>query len=125
MPLYFYANDETGEIHEVVQGMNDKHELEIDGKPMRRLFTVPNAAIQTKLNPFSQKDFVNKTANMKGTVGDMLDMSAEMSAARQEKVGNEDPVKRKFYDSYKDKVGKKHLADKPKSFENKAAKAEW
>ena len=52
---------------------------------------------------------------MKGTVGDALDYSAELSAKRAESNGGEDPIKRKAFKDYEKSVGKKHLSDKKKT----------
>ena len=124
MPLYNYIDDDDGEIYEVEQGMNDVHELFISGKKLRRLFSIPNAAVKTRLDPFSSKDFVEKTGGMKGSVGDMLDMSAEMSAARAEKHDGVDPVQRKHFDDYEKRVGKKHLQDRKKVIDTPHVRAE-
>lgn len=104
MPIYQFINDETGEVFEVVQGMNDKHELIIDGKPMRRLYTVPNASIDSKVT--NERQFIEKTGNMKGTIGDIQDFSRELSEKRG---GDSDPIKRKYYKDYaKKRKGKTH-----------------
>ncbi len=125
MPLYLYQNEETGEIKEILQGMNDKHEYYQDGIAWKRIFTIPNASIDTTIDPHSAKDFVNKTGSKKGTVGDMMDLSAELSEKRASATG-EDPVKRKFFDDYKKKnKGKKHLKDTPKKIETKSAIIEF
>jgi predicted nucleic acid-binding Zn ribbon protein len=125
MPLYLYQNTETEEVIEVLQGMNDKHEyFDAEGKEWKRVFTVPTASIDTKINPFSSNDFVNKTSNKKGTVGDMMDLSSELSQKRADQTGSEDPVKRKLFTDYEKKVGKKHLMDKKTSFETAKVKVE-
>jgi hypothetical protein len=38
---------------------------------------------------------------MKGTYGDLIDYSSEMSNKREEKCGTEDPIKRKYFNEYK------------------------
>lgn len=125
MPLYLYQHQETEEIIEVLQGMNDKHEyFDEEGKEWKRVFTVPTASIDTRIDPFSANDFVNKTGNKKGTVGNMMDLSAELSQQRSEKVGSEDPVKRKIFTDYEKKVGKKHLMDKKTTFETSKIKVD-
>lgn len=123
-PIYSYTNDETGEIKDILQGMNDNHSYSEDGKQWRRLYSVPNASIDTKIDPFSAKDFINKTGTKKGTVGEVMDLSAELSHKRAESTGTEDPVKRKLFQDYNKKVGKKHLLDKPKVIENSKVKIE-
>jgi hypothetical protein len=62
---------------------------------------------------------------MKGTYGDLLDYSAELSEKRASKDG-EDPLKRKYFEEYKKKRGgKKHLKDVPKKIETKNYKIEF
>lgn len=125
MPLYLYQNPETEEVIEVLQGMKDKHEyFDEEGKEWKRVFTVPTASIDTKIDPFSARDFVNKTGTKKGTVGDMMDLSADLSRAREEKIGTDDPVKKKVFQDYEKKVGKKHLLDKKKVIETPKVKIE-
>lgn len=119
MPQYSFHNDQTGETIDLFFGMNDlKQHIDETGYKWRRLYSAPRTAIDTKINPFSAKDFVNKTGSKKGTVGNMMDLSAELSEKRSESHGQEDPVKRKLFNDYNKKVGKKHLLDKPKVIEN-------
>lgn len=113
MPIYLFENQQTGEIHEVVYHMNDiKDYRGPDGKAARgdwkRVWTKPQASIDTQVDPYSAADFV-KATNKPGTFGDMWDRSAELSAKRADKEGGIDPVKQKFYDGYSSKRnGKKH-----------------
>jgi len=100
VPLYLYANPKNPkEIIEVFQGMNDAHEFKKNGIKWDRVYLAPNSSIDTKINPHSEADFVNKTANKKGTMGDILDASREASEARTKTHGT-DPVKQKHYDDY-------------------------
>jgi len=122
--IYLYKHPETGEVKEVLQGMNDEHVYEEDGHIWQRIFTVPSASIDTKIDPFSSSEFIRKT-NKRGTVGDVMDLSAELSEKRAESHGKEDPVKRKMFSDYKKKVGKDHLLDKPKVIENSKVKIEF
>jgi hypothetical protein len=119
MPIYIYKHPSEEIYREVLQSMNDVHEYFEDGTQWNRVFLVPNASIDSSINPYSQNDFVNKTANKKGTMGDLMDLSAELSAKRASSAG-EDPIKRNFFDDYSKKNnGKKHLLDKPKTIETK------
>ena len=61
MPEYLYEDPETGEKVSVYQGINEKHKYSADGKVFERGFTVPNASIDTQIDPMSEKDFVEKT----------------------------------------------------------------
>ena len=57
-------------------------------------------AVSASDDPFSANNYVEKTANMKGTVGDLLDYSAELSERRAEVNGGVDPVKQKSLENY-------------------------
>ena len=125
MPIYVYKHPTEERYEEVVQGMNDDHAFSEEGVEWQRVFLSPNAAISNSPDPFDGNSFVEKTANMKGTVGDMMDYSAELSQKRAERTGGEDPLKRKHLKEYEKLVGKKHVEDKPKSFENKDIKVDF
>lgn len=125
MPIYLYKNKRTGEVKEVLQAMNDKHVYFEDGIEWKRIFLAPNTSIDTDIDPFSQDDFRERTGQKKGTIGDMLDYSAEMSERRAEKCGGEDPVKKKYFDDYaKKRGGKRHFAEK-KTYESENVKVEY
>ena len=61
MPLYLYENKKTGEVLEVLQGMNDTHEYngedESEKGLWRRVYVNPNMSTDTKLDPFSESSF--------------------------------------------------------------------
>tara|TARA_R110000765_G_scaffold424291_1_gene534818 strand:+ start:125 stop:505 length:381 start_codon:yes stop_codon:yes gene_type:complete len=122
MPIYVYKHPTEERYEEVVQGMDDSHTFSEEGVEWKRVFLSPNTAISNNPDPFNGNSFLEKTANMKGTVGDMMDYSAELSEKRAERVGGEDPLKKKYFNEYKKLVGKKHFDDRPKSFENKDIK---
>ncbi len=124
MPIYVYKHPEEELYEEVLQGMNDPHVFSKDGVEWQRIFLSPNASISSNSDPFNSNAFLDKTANMKGTVGDMMDYSAELSEKRAEKSGGIDPIRKKHFDNYEKSVGKKHLNDVPKSFENKHIKVD-
>lgn len=107
MPIYCYTNHDESEYVEVVQKMNDVHEyFGEDGEKWTRVFTVPQAAICTKIDYWNPKDFVEKTAAKKGTVGDLWDQAREASDKRAKEAGK-DPIKEKYYDDYAKKRGGK------------------
>ncbi len=54
--------------------------------------TVLSTSSDNSIDAFSEADFVKKTGNMKGTLGDMENLSREMSEKRAAKNGGEDPV---------------------------------
>lgn len=108
MALYQYCNPLTGKIIEIEQGMNDPHEYSECGIKFNRIFTVPNASVDTIINPFSEKDYINKTANKKGTYGEALQHSAELSEKRLA-IAGVDHVKENYFNDYeKSHHGMKH-----------------
>lgn len=128
MPIYIYKHPTEEEYEEVVQSMNDPHTYSKDGVEWERVFFAPNMAVSATDDPFSANNYVEKTANMKGTVGDLLDYSAELSERRAEINGGVDPVKQKALEKYsKSTGGKKHTSElgQKKTFENKDVKVEF
>ncbi len=126
MPMYIFENPKTGEEIELFFGMNDEKEyFDEDGLEWKRVYTSSQLNTQGSIDPWSNNSFVNATANMKGSVGDLLDKSAELSSIRAEQNGGVDPVKKKYYKEYSDKRGGvKHPNDQKKSFENKHIKVD-
>jgi len=123
MPIYTYKHPETGEHKDIVQTMSEAHVyIDDDGIEWKRVFTVPNAAMDLKEDAWNKNQFIDKTGRMKGTVGDVLDYSSELSARRAEANGGEDPVKRQAFNAYEKRTGKKHLSDKKKTIETSKIK---
>ena len=117
MPQYSFFNSQTNETRDVFFKMNDDKVYDgEDGTEVgqwKRVFTVPNASVDssTKINPFSQKDFVEKTGKKRGTYGDLISAASEASQQRIDKEGR-DTVKENFFASYKKDTGKNHFNDK-------------
>jgi hypothetical protein len=113
MPLYTYEHPETGETKDILEKMNDAHVyIGKDGLEWKRIFYAPNSNIDTQLDPFDSKAFVDKTGKNKGTMGEMMDRSREMSEKRKDKLGY-DPVQKKYFKEYSEKRnGTKHLLDR-------------
>ena len=107
--IYVFEHPETGEQEEVSQSMNDEHTYTKDGVKWNRVWLVPNASIDTKVDPFSSKDFVAKTSNKKGTLGNLFDQSKEMSERRKDKDGV-DRLAEKEAKDYNKKTGLKHMS---------------
>jgi predicted nucleic acid-binding Zn ribbon protein len=128
MPLYLYQNEKTGEIREILQSMNEVHEYNGEKgseKSWKRIFTIPQASIDTKQDPFSTNDFLDRTKSKKGTYGNMLDYSKELSEKRASVMGGVDPVKQNYYKEYsKNRRGAKHPDTFKKTFETKNVKIE-
>ncbi len=109
MPIYVYRHPDSEEHEEVFQGMNDEHVYEKDGVKWDRVFLAPNASVDNDIDPFNKQQFIDATYQKKGTVGDMMDLSSEMSEKRAAQAGGKDPVKEKFYDNYaKERKGAEH-----------------
>lgn len=107
MPEYLFKNPETGEVKSIIQGINEVHEYSENGKQWSREFTVPQASIDTNYDEMSAKDFVEKTRNKKGTLGEIWDKSKELSQKRTEVAGH-DSIREKVEKRYKDRTGKDH-----------------
>ena len=125
MPLYLFSHPDTGEMKEVFFQMNDE-KVYIDENDIQwtREYHSPQLKTQASIDPWNNADFVNKTNN-KGTMGDLLDRSAELSRKRADQNGGVDPVKEKYYENYsKKRKGSKHPDQMPKTFEDKNIKIE-
>ena len=86
MPFYLYIHPETGDQVEVFQGMKEKHEfVDNEGTQWKRVFTVPQASMDTKIDPFSSHKFIEKTSN-EGTMGDLYDRSREWHEKRKDTI---------------------------------------
>ena len=111
MPEYIYENPDTKEQITVWQSVHEAHEYEVDGVAYDRVYTIPHASIDSKIDAGSESAFVAKpNAN---TSGDLWDHSAEMSAKRAEQHGGKDPVRQEFFEKNASKRGgKKHVDDR-------------
>ena len=127
MPIYVYKHPYREEYREVFQGMNDEHVYEEEDVEWKRVFLSPNASIDNSIDPFNKQQFMDATYNKKGTVGDMMDLSKEMSEKRAEKSGGKDPVKEKFYNKYaKERKGSQHPERiKERGYESKNIKIDY
>lgn len=128
MPLYTYFRESTEEFIDIIQGMNDVHLYSGEcgmQDDWRRVFYSPQMSMDTQIDPFSEKQFNDRTRDKKGTMGHLLDYSTEMSQKRAEQAGGIDPIKQKYFEDYsKQRKGAKHQLEK-QSFENKAFKIDY
>lgn len=113
MPLYTYEHPENGESIDVIQSMNDEHSYtDKQGLKWLRVFYSPEASIDSQIDPFDKQSFKDKTNNKKGSYGDFLDKSKELSQQRKDKVGY-DPIQKKYFKEYsKKRRGVKHPLDR-------------
>lgn len=129
--VYQFRNKKTGKIADVVMSMKDYkhyHGENDEEDCWERVYDAPQVNLgNTKItDPFDNGAFVRKTGAMKGTYGDLMDYSSELSEKRAELNGKEDPIKRKFFENYEKKTkGKKHFRDKPKKIDTKNARVEF
>lgn len=87
--------------------MNDVHEYSEDGVKWERIFTLPEAAIDTKFDPNDNVGFIEKSKKKNMSIGAMWDESARLSEKRA-KHGGIDPIKEKAITDYEKKTKKKH-----------------
>ena len=127
MPIYVYRHPEKEEYREVFQGMNDEHVYSEDGVEWDRVFLSHNASIDSSVDPFNKQQFMDSTYNKKGTLGDVMDYSAELSAKRAEKSGGKDPIKEKYYKEYsKERNGAEHPQQRiERGYESKNVKIDY
>jgi hypothetical protein len=108
MPLYLFKNPKTNKVISVLQAMSEEHTYTENGIKHERVFTIPNASIDSQIDPNSSQQFVEKTGKMKGTLGEIWDYSKEMSEKRS-RVTGVDPVREKAEAAYsKKRRGMKH-----------------
>lgn len=125
MPIYIYQNPQNGQFKEIIQSMNDVHEYSENNLKWDRVFTIPQASIDTNADPFNSNQFLDVTKNKRGTYGNMLDYSKELSEKRSQIVGGSDPVKDNYYKKYsQDRGGTKHPDTFKKVIENKNVRVE-
>jgi len=124
MPQYLYKKPNEELYVEITQSMSEVHRfIDKDGLEWKRVWQVPHAIVKSvsNMNPFNIREHVEKTGNMKGSVGNLWDISREMSEKRSEKIGGEDPIKREYFNNYEKENKTKHFADKKTKFETKDA----
>ncbi|MAF24573.1 hypothetical protein CL634_03220 [bacterium] len=112
MPIYLFQNPKTKEIVEVIQKMKEPHKYtDEEGIKHNRIYTAPNASVDTQIDPFSSREFVDKTKGKGATMGELWNASEEASKKR-EKILGKDPVKEKYFKNYsKKRRGMKHEND--------------
>lgn len=112
MPIYTFKNPETQEQIEVVQKMKEEHTyVDENGLQWERVWSIPQASIDTNINPWDKNAFREKTrGDKKGTMGDLWDRSKELSDKRAEQNGGVDPVRTNYEKNYsRERKGKKKL----------------
>ena len=126
--FYEYKHPNKEEYVTVDQGMNDVHEYtDKDNVKWERVFDSPQVSMGTnKMDPFSQSEYIKRTRDQKGTVGDLIDQSQELSQKRADLNGGVDPVEKKYLKDYSDaRAGKKHHSEKPKGITKDGVKVDF
>jgi hypothetical protein len=95
----FYHFSAAPKIGEVI--------IDENGKQWKRIASALNANTDSKIDPFSEKDFLKKT-NKRGKMKDLWNRSKELSEKRKDKNGGVDPIAEKFYSDYESKFKHKH-----------------
>lgn len=124
MPLYTFFNPLNGDTIDVFFHMNDdKKYIDKNGLEWKRKYHSPELNATGSTDAWNSKQFVEKTGRNKGKLGDMLDMSADLSKERASQNNGVDPLKEKYYKRYsKERNGAIHPDKNPKTFENKHVK---
>ncbi len=124
MPFYTFSNPKTKEVLDLCFHMNDKKEyIDEDGLKWDRQWHTPELNATGSSDAWDSKKFVEKTGRGRGKMGDMLDMSADLSKERASQNGGVDPLKENYYKRYtKERNGAIHPDKNPKTFENKHVK---
>jgi hypothetical protein len=118
--IYLFKHQITNEIIEVSMPMKDYKPYmgeNGDDENWKRIYTVPQVNIGdasiARMDPNDSIKFMDKTSKLRGTVGEIQDLSKELSEKRALRSDTgEDPIKRKHFDNFEKKTGKKHLHDK-------------
>jgi hypothetical protein len=93
MPIYTYQHPKTGKTIDICQSMIEEHVyVDDNGTKWNRVFYPVTFAFDTKLDPHDAKAFVKKT-DKGGTIGDIMDLSKEMSEKRGGDKNDEIKVK--------------------------------
>jgi hypothetical protein len=114
MPIYLFENPEDeNDIREVIMSVHDKHELIVDGVKWGRVWTNPLMSVDAKLNPNDPQSFVKYTNSRKGSYGELLDLSKELTQQRKDKNAGYDPVEQEMFANYsKTRAGRQHPEQK-------------
>jgi len=126
MPEYLYKNPKTKKIISIIQGMNEEHSyVDEDGLIWDRVLVAPQVNGEAPIDPWNNGDFIEKTGKMKGSYGDILDKSKELSAKRAGERDGVDPIQKKYFDDYaKTRKGARHLSDS-KPLDNKNVRVDY
>tara|TARA_B100000959_G_C14954751_1_gene613203 strand:+ start:1043 stop:1399 length:357 start_codon:yes stop_codon:yes gene_type:complete len=105
VPVYLFRHPETSLVIEQLQKMTEPHVyVDDDGVEWERVWTSPNASLDSIVDSDSAKQFAAKTKGW--STGDMWDYSSELSQSRKDKRGL-------------DHIGEAHNASREKKIADK------
>ena len=107
MPIYIFQHPRTKEVKEIVLSINSDKVYRENDVSWDRIFTIPNASIDTKIDPLSERQFIESTSKKRGKMGDLFDQSRELSEKRAAQCGH-DPLKKDYYNRWATKRKKDH-----------------
>lgn len=109
MPIYTYQHPNNGQTIDVNQSMSEEHVyFDENGVKWDRVFYPVTFAFDTKVDPHDPKAFVKKTEKG-GTIGDIMDLSKEMSERRG--GDKNDEVKVKYSQEKEKKLNDRRLSN--------------
>lgn len=112
MPIYVFSHPKTREVKEVFMPINGDHTFIENGVEWNREYDFNVSVKSSPISPWKKNDFLQKTNDMRGNIGDIMDISQELSEKRAEQNGGVDPVKKKYFQEYsKLRKGRKHHED--------------
>ena len=92
--IYLFYNTETDEYREIEMSMKEYAPYRgenNDEDAWERVYETPQISMRnstsSKIDPYNQREFVERTGRMKGNYGNMIDYSKELSEQRAEKNG--------------------------------------
>lgn len=128
MPIYIYQHEETKEIREIVQSMNEEHvyngENNNEQGKWKRVFCNPNMGVDLNCDPYSESIWLQKTSK-KDKLKNILDRSKELSLRRAKMNNGVDPIKEKYYENWSKKRKGKIHPDKIKNCNIEIDLAKW
>ncbi len=134
MPIHDFIHEESSEtltVYVAASAPAAEHQQQTrDGKVYKRIYSVPLMATNmgTRHGDATEADFRRATTDKKGLkMGDMQEISAEMSAKRAQRNGL-DPVQEAYYERYaQENGGEKHtnVVKREKLAKANAKLGEW
>ncbi len=126
MPVYDFADPATGKVISVLVRLDETNEARQtqvqDGVTYKRVYSAPAAAHDTIKGSATQQDFHRCADGKNLKVGDLWDMSREMSQDRADRNGGYDPVREKLYEKHQKEFGKPHQDVIERNVKEKTAK---